>query len=308
MAKPTATAASIALPPFLSTSTPIRAAIASCATTMPFAAVTSGVFARRHLFAARAKRQRDEADERERRELSEPMLFHQQIRHEQVREGKRWHPRTPLCPAKRGEGRAREGADPLGAELRAAQGSLKRPPHPRFARPLPARSGGTDEQLSVPATPIAPEFAYLVIARSEATKQSSGAMTASFVVQRNETTALDCFASLAMTTKEKREAERRQTCVQPPHLAKRRAPFSFPSPACGGGLGGGTLACRRSTAALASASERQRSAPGQASWDLAGRSILYGSLQPGSEDLALLNGRYPRPPVPVQGTHLPDRS
>ncbi len=32
------------------------------------------------------------------------------------------------------------------------------------------------------------------------------------------------------------------------------------------------------------------------------------SLQPGSEDLALLNGRYPRPPVPVQGTHLPDRS
>src|SRR5580698_6757555 len=32
------------------------------------------------------------------------------------------------------------------------------------------------------------------------------------------------------------------------------------------------------------------------------------SPQPGSKDLALLHGRYPRPPVPVQGTHLPDRS
>ena len=32
------------------------------------------------------------------------------------------------------------------------------------------------------------------------------------------------------------------------------------------------------------------------------------SRQPGSEDLAFLRGRCPRPPVPVQGTHLPDRS
>jgi hypothetical protein len=30
--------------------------------------------------------------------------------------------------------------------------------------------------------------------------------------------------------------------------------------------------------------------------------------QPGGGDLAFLNGRYPRPPVPVQGMHLPDRS
>src|SRR5829696_8579236 len=42
MAKPVATAASTALPPFSSTSTPILAARASCATTMPLRAVTPG--------------------------------------------------------------------------------------------------------------------------------------------------------------------------------------------------------------------------------------------------------------------------
>ena len=89
---------------------------------------------------------------------------------------------------------------------------------------------------------------------------------------------------LAMTTKEKREAERRQTCVQPPRPCGHGAhPFSFPSPACGGGLGGGTLACRRSTAALASANERQRSASGQASWDVAGRSIRYARSNRGAK-------------------------
>ena len=69
-----------------------------------------------------------------------------------------------------------------------------------------------------------------------------------------------------------------------------RALFSFPSPACGGGLGGGTLACRRSTAALASANERQRSAPGQASWDVAGRSILYGRSNRGAKTLRCSTG------------------
>src|SRR5580704_19193671 len=41
MAKPTATAASTALPPFCRMSAPMRAAIASCATTMPFLATTA---------------------------------------------------------------------------------------------------------------------------------------------------------------------------------------------------------------------------------------------------------------------------
>jgi hypothetical protein len=55
------------------------------------------------------------------------------------------------------------------------------------------------------------------------------------------------------------------------------------------------LACRRSTAALAAASQRRRSAPARASWD------AVGAHSPdGSKDRALLNGRYPRLPVPVQ--------
>ena len=138
----------------------------------------------------------------------------------------------------------------------------------------------------------------LVIARSEATKQSSGAMHASFVDLRNETAALDCFASLAMTTQRKKEAERRQTCViQPPRLTRRgahadgvRSPIGVPLRLLPSGL-----------SALG-----RNSRPG-----FLGRGRTFdpvSSLQPGSKDLAFLRGRYPRPPVPVQGTHLPDRS
>ena len=43
MAKPVATAASIALPPRFSMSAPIRAAIFSCATTMPCSATTAWI-------------------------------------------------------------------------------------------------------------------------------------------------------------------------------------------------------------------------------------------------------------------------
>jgi hypothetical protein len=52
-----------------------------------------------------------------------------------------------------------------------------------------------------------------------------------------------------------------------------------------------------------------RSAPGQASWGR-GRSASSYQARPnrGAKDSAPLNGRYPRPPVPVQGKHLPDRS
>ena len=143
----------------------------------------------------------------------------------------------------------------------------------------------------------APE-SYLVIARSKATKQSSGAMWASFVDLHDETAALDCFASLAMTTtKRKKEAERRQTCS-----------FNLRISRCGA-----RATARARLSAFHYGSYRQGfrplgAAPGQASM---GRGRTFDperSLQPGSKDLALLRGRYPRPPVPVQGTHLPDRS
>jgi len=78
------------------------------------------------------------------------------------------------------------------------------------------------------------------------------------------------------------EAERRQ--VHPPHASGvRRA------------LKRSALACRRSTAVLAAASERHSSAP-------ATRFLgLVGAHDPdGSKDRALFNGRYPLLPVPVQ--------
>jgi hypothetical protein len=59
--------------------------------------------------------------------------------------------------------------------------------------------------------------------------------------------------------------------------------------------GEGALACRRSTAALAAANQRRRSAPARASWDAVGAHDLDGS-----KDRALLRGRYPLLPVPVQ--------
>ena len=82
---------------------------------------------------------------------------------------------------------------------------------------------------------------------------------------------------------------------QPPHLAMRRA-------------SGG---CAR-LSAFHHGSYRQGfrplgAAPGQASWDVAGRSIRYARSNRGAKTSRSYAGD-PRPPVPVQGTHLPDRS
>jgi hypothetical protein len=51
-----------------------------------------------------------------------------------------------------------------------------------------------------------------------------------------------------------------------------RAPGLLCRSACGEGRSG-ALACRRSTAALAAANQRRRSAPARASWDLVGRTV-----------------------------------
>ena len=114
---------------------------------------------------------------------------------------------------------------------------------------------------------------------------------------------------LAMTTKEKREAERRQTCVQPPRPCGHGAhPFSFPLPRLRGRVGRGhaRLSAFHRGSCVSERTPTLSSRPGFLG---RGRTLdPVRSLQPGSEDLALLNGRYPRPPVPVQGTHLPDRS
>jgi hypothetical protein len=60
------------------------------------------------------------------------------------------------------------------------------------------------------------------------------------------------------------------------------------------------LASRRSIAALVRRLSPPDSAPGQASWDLARAHDPMTANR--GEDLALFRGRYPRPPVPVQGS------
>ena len=96
--------------------------------------------------------------------------------------------------------------------------------------------------------------------------------------------------------KRKKEAERRQTCsanlriLRYGALQRVRSPIGVPLRLLPSGL-----------SALG-----RNSRPG-----FLGRGRTFdpvSSPQPGSEDLAFLRGRYPRPPVPVQGTHLPDRS
>jgi len=113
----------------------------------------------------------------------------------------------------------------------------------------------------------------------------------------------------------KKEAERRQTCssnLRAPTFilprvrgrtqeGARRAPFiSSPSPACGGGLGGGTLAYRRSTAALAAASERRSSAPDTHFLGLGRTRDPKASNNRVRKTVRFFSGRYPRLPVPVQ--------
>ena len=143
-----------------------------------------------------------------------------------------------------------EGFGP-GASAVALRGSALRAEHLRVT--------GNSERSRDANTPEL----CLVIARSEATKQSSGAMRASFVDLHDETAALDCFASLAMTTKEKRKrnADRR---VQP-----TSAPYAR----------GARATARARLSAFHYSSYRQGfrplgATPGQASWDVAGRSIL----------------------------------
>ncbi len=105
---------------------------------------------------------------------------------------------------------------------------------------------------------------------------------------------LDCFASLAMTKKE----------------GGTPADVSSNLRAIGRGA---RPAGRARLSAFHRGSCRWASRPagatsGQASWVRGGTFDPVRPRQPGHGDLTLLNGRYPRPPVPVQGTHLPDRS
>jgi hypothetical protein len=86
----------------------------------------------------------------------------------------------------------------------------------------------------------------------------------------------------ATNRKQKKEAERRQTCspTSAPYGrgAHRRQVYAV----CANPSASGALACRRSAAALRGANQRPRSSPGAL------------------PETWLRNGRYPLPPIPVQ--------
>ena len=99
----------------------------------------------------------------------------------------------------------------------------------------------------------------------------------------------------------RRNADRRVTFRPPPRM-RPRALISFPSSRAGrgGALQRDALACRRSTAALAAANQRRRSAPERASWDAAFQALTESRLSQSSEQLADRSwcrpGVFPEPP------------
>lgn len=98
-----------------------------------------------------------------------------------------------------------------------------------------------------------------------------------------------------------RKAKRRQTRNHPSAStdAAARPDLSVPFPRAGR-AGRGALACRRSTAALAAANQRRRSAPERASWDAAVAGVSCISPLPVQRaprrPVMVPAGRFPEPP------------
>jgi hypothetical protein len=92
-----------------------------------------------------------------------------------------------------------------------------------------------------------------------------------------------------------KDTERRQTRILKPPRPHLHPPARGAQRRGRGARPAGRAACRRSTTALAAASQRRSSAPDALPGD------VVGAHDPdGSKDRALLNGRYPLLPVPVQ--------
>ena len=116
---------------------------------------------------------------------------------------------------------------------------------------------------------------------------------------RGRPTSLNAAPGLrcAPSRLQKKEAERRQTYVSILRILR---------------CGARCIAARR-LSAFHRGSRRQGvspfgSAQGQASWDAAGRSVLYGRLNREAETLRSDTGVTRARLVPVKGKHLPDRS
>ena len=118
---------------------------------------------------------------------------------------------------------------------------------------------------------------------------------------RYRTGLLRCARNDEGRKKQKKEAERRQTRDPTVRILRCGArPLVLLLPKRAGGWERGALACRRSTTALAAATERYSSAPDTRFLGLGRGARSQMFEQPGSKDRALLSGRYPLLPVPVQ--------
>ncbi len=111
---------------------------------------------------------------------------------------------------------------------------------------------------------------------------------------------------LAMTTKKKRKRNADRRVSQPPHLSMRRAPLSLPPPPrAGEGWGGGALAYRRSTTALAVRAfgpwaQLQARLPG--TW----QDVRSGTVAPtGEQRSCALTRALPAPACPSPGNAPP---
>ncbi len=175
--------------------------------------------------------------------------------------------------------------------------------------PPPCTRGRGKTWKCVLAARSRPRCLFASLRGAVATKQSSGAMQTGFVVLLNLPAALDCFATARKDDQGKKgSGTPTNVCPTSAPLRARRAPFLFPLPRLRGRVGRGhaRLSAFHRGSCVSERTPTLSSRPGFLG---RGRTLdPVSSLQPGSEDLALLNGRYPRPPVPVQGTHLPGRS
>jgi hypothetical protein len=171
----------------------------------------------------------------------------------------------------------------------------ERPPHPRFARPLPARGGKVAKQSRSRDAVFDSHPSYRQANRKNLAANRDLRQIDPAVEGRIHHGRARHGADNA---RKKKEAERRKAqCHAPPRLHAARVQRD-------------AHAFRRSTAALARGTiHPQGSASGHASWDLAGAFGPVRPPQPGSGDLALLRGRYPRRKTcPSPAMHLARRS
>jgi hypothetical protein len=146
------------------------------------------------------------------------------------------------------------------------------------ARALPVRSKQMTAELDLRQKPPVVEPGAIKILHGKASSLRGAKRRSN---PESAAVTLDCFAPLAMT---KRKAERRQTLCNNLRASRR------------GTAPKGRLACRRSTTALAAATERHRSASAYA---LPGKRSER-TVPMVRKTARLFRGRYPRLPVPVQ--------